>query len=173
MEDAVSRMGHQIDEVLGFVKVKKPIKKIVELNEVLDSVMKTIEIPNNIKISIMKNDLEIWCDKNQIQNVLVNLISNSIQAIDEKEGEIIVKSEKIEDYDKITVEDNGDGIPEKSLETIFEPLYTTKASGTGLGLVSCKNTILAHKGEIYAQNSPKGGAIFTILLPNARESKKD
>ena len=173
MEEAVSRMNHQIDEVLGFVKVKPPVKKIVKLSEITDNVIKTLDPPNNIKISIIDNDLEIWCEKNQLQNVFVNLISNAIQAIDGNDGEIILNAEEQGEFDKITVEDSGEGIPKKSLETIFEPLYTTKASGTGLGLVSCKNTILAHNGEIHAQNSSNGGAIFTILLPNPRELKKD
>ena len=70
---------------------------------------------------------------------------------------------------KISIKDNGPGIPEKSLDTIFEPLFTTKQDGTGLGLV-CRNTIEDHNGKIYAQNSDEG-AIFTILLPKIRKSK--
>ncbi|WP_428324850.1 ATP-binding protein [Nitrosopumilus sp.] len=62
-------------------------------------------------------------------------------------------------------------IPENLLQIIFESFYTTKQDGTGLGLVSCKNTIEAHNGKIYAQKSEEGGSIFTILLPKIRETK--
>ena len=146
---------------------------MVKFSEIISNVIRTLDPPKKIKISIKDNDIEIWCDRSQLQNVFMNLISNAIQAINDNDGEITINAEEQEGFNKITIEDNGEGIPEKSLETIFEPLYTTKASGTGLGLVSCKNTILAHNGEISAQNSSNGGAIFTILLPNTLKSKKD
>ena len=101
---------------------------------------------------------------------MINIISNSIQSIGKNQGKIIIDYKIEGEFDKMTIEDNGTGIPENLLETVFEPLYTTKQDGTGLGLVSCKNTIEAHNGKIYAQNSDEGGAIFTILLP--KKSKK-
>lgn len=171
IQDAVTRMNHQIDEVLGFVKAKEPERNFVKFSEISSNVLKTITTPKNIKITISDNNERIWCDKIQLQNVLINLISNSIQSIGNNEGEIIIDVIVEEGFDKITVKDNGHGIPENLLETIFEPLYTTKQDGTGLGLVSCKNTIEAHNGKIYAQNSDEGGAIFTILLPKIRETK--
>ena len=171
IQDAVTRMNHQIDEVLAFVKAKEPERNFVEFSEIINDVLKTISTPKNIKISILDNNEKIWCDKIQLQNVLINIISNSIQAIGNNEGKITINFKVEDEFDKITVKDNGHGIPENLLDTIFEPLYTTKQDGTGLGLVSCKNTIEAHNGKIYAQNSDEGGAIFTILLPKIRETK--
>jgi signal transduction histidine kinase len=155
MHDAASRMNHQIDEVLGFVKIKPSEKTNVKFQELLSKILETIELPNNIEIKRPKEDHIIWCD--------------SIQSIGKDHGKITINLEKEDEYDKITIEDTGSGIPESSLETIFEPLYTTKQNGTGLGLVSCKNIIEAHKGKIYAQNSSKEGAIFTILIPSLKE----
>jgi signal transduction histidine kinase len=169
MHDAASRMNHQIDEVLGFVKIKQPEKTNVKFQELLSKILETIELPNNIEIKRPKEDYIIWCDSIQLQNVLINLILNSVQSIGKDHGKITINLEKEDEYDKITIEDTGSGIPESSLETIFEPLYTTKQNGTGLGLVSCKNIIEAHKGKIYAQNSSKEGAIFTILIPSLKE----
>jgi signal transduction histidine kinase len=169
MYDAAARMNHQIDEVLGFVKVKDPEKTNLEFSELISKVIKNVEIPNNVEVIIPEKTHKIWGDEIQLQNVLINLILNSIQAIDGKQGNITINLEKEKGFDKITIEDSGNGIPEKSLDTIFEPLYTTKQNGTGLGLVSCKNIIISHKGEIYAQNSSNGGAIFTILLPGLKE----
>ncbi|WP_428326319.1 ATP-binding protein [Nitrosopumilus sp.] len=171
IQDAVTRMNHQIDEVLAFVKAKEPERNFVEFSEIINDVLKTISTPKNIKISILDNNEKIWCDKIQLQNVLINIISNSIQAIGNNEGKITINFKVEDKFDKITVKDNGHGIPENLLDTIFEPLYTTKQDGTGLGLVSCKNTIEAHNGRIYAQNSEEGGAIFTILLPKIKETK--
>ena len=138
---------------------------------ILNNALKTISIPKNIKISISDSDEKIWCDKIQLQNVLINIISNSIQAIVKNQGKIIIDYKIEEESNKITIKDNGTGIPENLLDTIFEPLYTTKQDGTGLGLVSCKNTVEAHNGKIYAQNTDEGGAIFTILLPKIKDTK--
>ena len=169
MDEAASRMNHQIDEVLGFVKVKSPEKTNIEFSKFTSNILRIINQPKNIEIIVTQKINKIWCDNIQLQNVLINLISNSIHAIGNDQGKIMIHLEKQDEYDKITVEDSGNGIPKKSLNIIFEPLYTTKQNGTGLGLVSCKNIIEAHKGEIYAQNSSKGGAIFTILLPSFKE----
>ena len=169
MYDATVRMNHQIDEVLGFVKIKSPEKTSLEFSELISKVIKTVNIPNNIEVIVPSETHKIWGDEVQLQNVLINLILNSIQAIEKNQGKITINLQTENEFDKITIEDTGSGIPQKSLDTIFEPLYTTKQNGTGLGLVSCKNIIEAHKGEIYAQNSSSGGAIFTILLPSLRK----
>ena len=169
MNEAASRMNHQIDEVLGFVKIKLPEKTKKDFSDIISKIINSSDQRKNIEITLPKKSHEIWCDEIQIQNVLINLISNSIHAIEKDQGKIIINLEKEDQFDKITIEDNGVGIPEKSLEMIFDPLYTTKQNGTGLGLVSCKNIIEAHKGKIYAQNSLNGGAIFTILLPSLKD----
>ena len=169
MYDATVRMNHQIDEVLGFVKIKSPEKTSLEFSELISKVIKTVNIPNNIEVIVPSETHKIWGDEVQLQNVLINLILNSIQAIEKNQGKITINLQTENEFDKITIEDTGSGIPQKSLDTIFEPLYTTKQNGTGLGLVSCKNIIEAHKGEIYAQNSSSGGATFTILLPSLRK----
>ena len=164
IQDAALRMNHQIDEVLSFVKVKPPVKESVKFSWLLSETLKIINHSKNVKIIISDTDKEIWIDKFQMQNILLNLVSNAIQAIGSNEGNIKVDSETEDMFDKIIVTDSGEGIPENSLETIFEPLYATKQTGTGIGLVSCKNIVKAHSGKIYAQNSSTGGAVFTILL---------
>ena len=169
MEDAILRMNHQVDEVLGFVKTREPKREIIKISKIISDTLESIEIPDNIKIKNEKYENLIWCDKLQIQNVLTNLINNAIHAIEKKKGEIeIIFNEEI-NRNIISIQDNGPGIPEKSIEQIFEPLYTTKQTGTGLGLVTCRNIIEAHKGKIYAQNLENGGAKFVIELPKMAE----
>jgi signal transduction histidine kinase len=91
-----------------------------------------------------------------------NLISNAVQAIGGKEGTVTVRlDDDLQDV-IIEVEDSGPGIPDDVLPKIFEPLFTTKQYGTGLGLVSCKNIVDAHKGKITVQNNPTK---FIIRIP--------
>ena len=105
--------------------------------------------------------LQFNCDKSKIKSVFSNLITNSIQSI-EKEGKITVSIENELNFLNISFEDSGPGITEDVLAKIFQPLFTTKVSGTGLGLGICKNIIEEHGGKISVHNSP---TTFTIKLP--------
>jgi signal transduction histidine kinase len=103
----------------------------------------------------------IKCDAEKIEVAIANLLTNSIQAMD-GEGTINIR---VNDYDKfyiIEIEDSGPGIPEEILSKIFDPLFTTKPKGTGLGLATVKNIVEQHGGSIYVKNKP---TIFTISLP--------
>ena len=86
---------------------------------------------------------------------------NAVQAMEDS-GEIKVRINENDEEVSLEIEDSGPGIPEDKIEQIFDPLFTTKASGTGLGLVSCKNIIEQHKGKIIVRNNP---TIFEIKLP--------
>ena len=161
VDEAMYRITHQIDNVLDFIKgkpmefVKHPIKKI------LDSVIVDLPKSDKISVEILSEDLEIECDFEAIKVVLINLVINAIQAIDD-EGKIKITSKLKDDKVIIQIEDSGPGISEEILEKIFEPLYTTKQEGTGLGLASCKSIIEQHHGKISVKNNPTQ---FTIELP--------
>ena len=109
----------------------------------------------------MNVDNEIKCDFELMKVVLINLFINAIQATDEN-GKIKITSESRDNSIMIQVEDNGPGIPEDKLGKIFEPLFTTKQEGTGLGLASCKSIIEQHGGKISVKNNPTR---FIIELP--------
>jgi two-component system sensor histidine kinase HydH len=93
--------------------------------------------------------------------VLINLLVNAIQAIG-VDGKITIRAFDHPDKKIIWVEDTGPGIPEEYLTKIFEPLFTTKQQGTGLGLSSCLNIINQHGGTITAKNNP---TTFIITIP--------
>jgi two-component system sensor histidine kinase HydH len=131
---------------------------------IIKSAVDKITIPETIEIVLPTNDFKIYCDENKIEVVLVNLITNAIHAIKEK-GKIMIRAFEEENSQVIEIEDNGEGIPRVILPRIFEPLFTTKNSGTGLGLSSCKNIIESHKGTITVQSSEGVKTIFTIRLP--------
>ncbi len=96
-----------------------------------------------------------------MEAVFSNLLANSVSALDGP-GEVDIEFSSNNDSYIITVKDSGPGIPEEQLVRIFEPLYTTKKTGTGLGLVICKSIIEQHGGTILASNKP---TTFTITLP--------
>lgn len=158
---AVSRISHQVDDVLDFVK-SKPINKMASsIDDILLSVLSTIKIPDNVKTSIQKSDIIISCDAKQLERVFGNLFTNSIQAIGNT-GKIDVEIIQKNNFVEISIKDTGPGIPEKDIPRIFEPLYTTKQEGTGLGLASCKRIVEDHNGSIEFRNNP---TTFTIKLP--------
>ena len=97
--------------------------------------------------------------------VFSNIISNAIQAIGERDGNIIIRTSEAKHNIVLEFEDSGLGILPKDLPRIFDPLFTTKQTGTGLGLVSCKTVIEQHGGKIEAKNAKNGGAIFIVTLP--------
>lgn len=99
------------------------------------------------------------CAKNR--GVLSNLINNSVQALDGN-GEIDVMVNSDSNFVTIVVKDSGPGILDKNLKKIFEPMFTTKTTGTGLGLVICKSIVEQHGGTISVRNKP---TTFTITLP--------
>ena len=108
-----------------------------------------------------KSDFLINCDQSKIKSVFSNLITNSIQSI-EGEGKITISIKEESNYLNIYFEDSGSGIAEDDITQIFEPLFTTKVTGTGLGLGICKNIIDEHGGMISVHNNP---TTFTIKLP--------
>ncbi len=168
IEDAMYRITHQIDNVLDFIK-GKPMEFVKhKINEILNSVITDLPKSNKISIEMISEDSEIECDFEAMKVALINLIINSMQAI-EDEGKIRINSKVRGDKVIIQIEDSGPGISKEELEKIFEPLYTTKQEGTGLGLASCKSIIEQHNGKISVKNNPTR---FIIELPKKIEQLK-
>jgi len=161
IDDSVDAMNNIIDDVLQFSKTPELQKETSSINELLESSLSRIEVPDRIKITLPEDDFLINCDQSKIKSVFSNLITNSIQSI-EKEGKITVSIKEESNYMNIAIEDSGSGIAEDDISKIFEPMFTTKVTGTGLGLGICKNIIDEHGGKISVHNNP---TTFTIKLP--------
>ncbi|QUC64357.1 HAMP domain-containing histidine kinase [Nitrosopumilus sp. K4] len=163
IEKSIERISHQVDDVLDYVR-NSPLKlEPVSLRKTLLNSIDKISIPHDIKIAISGDDKTIDCDLIKMDAVFINLIINSIQAMDNG-GDIQIKiSQK---YDDVIIDfvDSGPGIPDAVKDKIFEPLFTTKQKGTGLGLASCKNIVEQHGGRITVSNNP---TTFTIRLPKS------
>ncbi len=160
IKNAADRMLRQINDVLDFVRTRPLQLEKKSLSIILESSFKS-SVPKSIKITKPENDLSIIVDSKQLEIVFSNILINAVQAM-ENSGEIKVRITENENDVNIEIEDSGPGIPEDKIKQIFDPLFTTKSSGTGLGLVSCKNIIEQHKGNISVKNNP---TIFEIILP--------
>lgn len=161
IEHAITRIAHQIDSVLDFVQENPLILSKSKMSKIIDVSLGSIIIPTRIKLILPKNDIDLVCDWEKLSISLYNIILNSIQSIVDS-GTIEISVEENKDEIVIQVKDSGKGIPKEEFDTIFEPLFTTKQQGTGLGLVSVKSIIEAHGGTISVTSPP---TIFTITLP--------
>ena len=103
-------------------------------------------------------------DKIKLEQVVLNILRNAKEAVRE-DGYISLMAERQKDIIIIRCQDNGCGIPEDIMDTIFDPFVTHKENGTGLGLSSAKQIVEAHGGSIYAESSPETGTVFTVTLP--------
>ncbi|MGI0064294.1 MAG: sensor histidine kinase [Nitrosopumilaceae archaeon] len=165
MERAISRMSNQIDDVLEFVKIQSLRTTKNSLLDTMGLSLAKIKKSDKIKINIPDKDVEFVYDADKIEVVLDNLLTNALQAINES-GEITIRVNDLENDVVVEVEDSGSGVPDDIISKVFEPLFTTKIKGTGLGLASCKSIIEQHGGSITVKNKP---SIFTIKLPKMLE----
>ncbi|ACD21536.1 sensor histidine kinase [Paraburkholderia phytofirmans] len=109
-------------------------------------------------------------DRVQLQQVLINFIINALQSMASVDGrrELTVQSRMDPDGNVVVaVRDTGTGIQEANLPQLFEPFFTTRSSGMGMGLAISSSIVEAHRGEIWASNNPEGGATFSFSLPPA------
>lgn len=160
IKNATERMSRQITDVLDFVRTRPLQLEKNSLARILDSAIKS-SVPNTVKVSKPQNDVTILCDGKQLEIVFSNILYNAVQVM-ENSGNIKVKFVDDKNHVKIYIEDSGPGISEENLEHIFDPLFTTKPGGTGLGLVSCKSIVEQHEGKITVTNNP---TTFEITLP--------
>jgi two-component system sensor histidine kinase HydH len=117
----------------------------------------------------MESDLPpVTVDSVRLTQALLNIIINGIQAVS-SQGQVKVSVAKSGDNLLLRVQDTGPGIPANELGDIFDPYYTTKAEGNGLGLWIAQQIAVAHGGDLRAENAPSGGAVFTLTLPLKRK----
>lgn len=162
MDKGISRMSHQIKDVLDYVRITPVNVADYSLKDIINSAVSSIEIPDTISVEIPEKDITIQCDKRKLEVVFINLILNAIQAIGQNSGNIKFSVSDTQDDFVIEVQNTGEPIPREIIDKIFDPLFSTKHQGTGLGLSTCKNVIEQHGGKIQANNHPTR---FTIFFP--------
>jgi two-component system sensor histidine kinase HydH len=169
----VDRLNKLVVQVLDFAKLKKPNLTPFSLNDLIRKVVglfKSEIKDKQVKFSLglSPNISRIQADEDQVRQILMNLIINAAQAI-LKKGEIKIKTEKAllkgEPAIKLIIEDNGIGITEKDFNQIFDPFFSTKEQGSGLGLSIVYKLVEAHQGEIKVESKEGKGTKFIIFLP--------
>ncbi len=160
-----------IQGLLDFSREKKLEKVMANINKIINKALALMENEFHLKRINVIRDLdcdiiEFLLDDNQIEQVFINLLLNSVHAIDEK-GTIYIRSRMEAKKNRVVVEleDNGCGIPKDKLKRIFEPFYTTKSTGTGLGLSVSYGIVKNHKGSIKIFSEPGTGTIISMAFP--------
>jgi PAS domain S-box-containing protein len=173
------RAARIVQNLLTFARSNTLEKSVIDINALI---LKTLEmrsyehkVSNTEVITELQEGLPgISADENQIQQVILNVIINAEQSIaaKKKAGTIRIVTSAIEDKIKITIADDGPGIPREMLDRLFDPFFTTKdvGQGTGLGLSVCHGIITNHGGRIYAESIVGEGATFIIELPISKGS---
>ncbi len=166
MDKEIDRCSKIINDLLGFTRVSKPTRSGYDINTVVNETLSRVEIAENIKLSknLQPNLPMTMIDANQIGQVLINLIENACQAMTDG-GRLKISSRVSEGFVKVEVGDSGCGIPEKEIKKIFDPLFTTKPRGTGIGLAVCHGIIQKHNGVIDVKSQEGIGTAMLIKLP--------
>lgn len=161
MKESISLIDEQVNDVLNYIK--KPTANITDsyILEILEKAIHSIEIPKTVSLHLPTADVKISCDPIRMTLVFTNLLTNAIDAINDS-GIISVKIKQTKNKITIDFENSGPAIPQDIMEKIFDPLFTTKSSGTGLGLSTCKKIVRQHNGDISVKNNP---TTFTVELP--------
>ena len=161
LQTSVLDMNRIVEDVLDFARTTEIKKKKVSFLSVLKLALNHVKSSYGIAINLPDKDISVKCDARKMEGVMSNLINNAVQAID-GQGEIDIEMSSDSKNLTIQVKDSGPGISEKDLDKIFEPMFTTKSTGTGLGLVICKSIVEQHGGTISVSNKP---TTFTVTLP--------
>ena len=166
IDDQVHHSNKIIADLMAFGKTDAPAEAAIDLMEVLDSALSTIDIRDDVLVNRQPNPQlpDILADGDQLRRVFANLAGNAQDAMPEG-GELTITAGVADGYALVTFKDTGTGIPDENLDKIFDPLFTTKIHGTGLGLAACQQIVSRHNGTIEVTSEPGKGATFTVRLP--------
>ncbi len=160
--------GDIIEQLLELARDREPTRHAVDVATLVQSAIDGIVVPGGVRIEVaLDPGLEgLRIDSSQIRMVLTNLLTNAAQAITGGAGEGLVKVGGKLDGDvlQLRVEDNGPGLSADALAHAFEPLFTTRSKGIGLGLALCRRIVERHGGAISGSNREAGGAVFELRL---------
>jgi len=166
LEEEVDVCDQTVAQVLDFARPGTLQREEVDINAVVEGALGEIDLPSNVHL---RRQLEyglaaVTADTAQMRQVVSNLVTNAIQAMPDGGGLTVITSQR-EDFVEVKVADTGVGIPQENLGKVFEPLFTTKAKGIGLGLAVVKAVVDRQGGSIDVQSRVGEGTVFTVRLP--------
>ncbi|WP_449622960.1 ATP-binding protein [Robertmurraya sp. Marseille-Q9965] len=166
----IERANTILYEFLNAAKPHINVAKQIDVNRLVKEIMILFEGEGHLKnISISTNlaleNPSLYLEEHQLKQVLVNLVKNAFEAVPATGGEIFLSTEVRNELVMIRIEDNGCGMSDETIQRIFTPFYTTKATGTGLGLSVCNEIIHQLGGEIEIKSQLGVGTTFLLYLP--------
>ncbi|MEE1181214.1 MAG: ATP-binding protein, partial [Treponema sp.] len=185
MEKYLDVVNEEIDNlnriVMDFLFAVRPVKSQLVLSNPDDTIGKTLEFfrpeleENNISLDLsLCNEIRILIDEKLLREVIVNLVQNAkaavLSRVDESGARLAVQSFLRKDNYILTVADNGCGMDAETCNHVFEPYYTTKSNGTGLGLTTVYKIIKEFRGDISVTSELNRGTVFTVSLPVPQKS---
>ena len=178
LQDAIGTVARRSDSLMQFVdsyrqvtRLAPPEKKRIRLADLFDTVVRLAraECPRDdveFLINVVPSELDVYADRDLLEPVLINLLRNAWQATASVDAAEIAINGRLNRRHNIVVEvaDNGDGVPADVANKIFVPFYTTKDSGSGVGLALARQVMIAHGGFIRVRNNDTGGATFSLTF---------
>jgi PAS domain S-box-containing protein len=165
----IRRLDYIVTQFLGAIRPAPVQLKIASLNDIAEKTLELLrpEIENRgvtVKTKLAHNLTATPVDATQLQQVLVNLVKNAMQAMTTG-GTLTLQTGETGDEVWVSVTDTGGGIPQEQINRIFEPFYTTKKKGSGLGLMIVQRIVRAHNGRIELESHVGRGTTFRVWLP--------
>lgn len=162
-----------VTDLLDLSRNRPAKRELIEVSISLEEVLDKYNPPKNIEV-ITKFELDLpklYIDPHHIEQILENLVTNAYQAMPQG-GVLTIESTLEENLFKISISDTGIGVSKKNMKNLFEPLFTTKARGIGLGLTVSKNLAIINGGDIKVESKEEEGTTFTVIFPTKKEEVK-
>jgi signal transduction histidine kinase len=172
----IGRLNRLLTSLLDFARPRSPELQAVDAATLIDAIVNLAGHTAQQKGITLRKDVPqpppaIECDPEQIKQVLLNLTINAVQSMDAP-GEVVISARRNGSAVEIGVKDEGCGVSEEDLEKIFNPFFTTKDSGTGLGLSVAHQIVAQHGGAMRAERNAGRGMTFSVTLPlHARKTR--
>ncbi len=174
----IERLNELVQTFLDFARPPKLARKVVDVATVIQ---RTVQLTQtridrqgiSLSLDLPEGKVELSADPQQLQQVMLNLVINAVES-QPTGGQIEIRLRTLPATAptrevEIQVSDRGSGIPPEILDRIFDPFFSTKEAGTGIGLAICQRIIEDHNGTIVPQNRPQGGSTFTVRLPQLQQ----
>lgn len=177
LAQGIDTIKSRSEGLLKFTAIYRNLNKITSLNtesilvrELFENIYRLMDPTlshKNIELQVLlrQPNMCVIADKALLEQVLINLILNAVEAVKEVPEPKISLSASLTDHLEIMVSDNGTGIEDEVLDKIFVPFFTTKKKGSGIGLSLCKQIVSLHKGSLLVRSKVGQGSVFTIVLP--------
>jgi len=164
----IERLDKLVRDLLEYSKPRKPFTEKLNLHEAVDNVLFLLK--NNIQEKLIKTEINIdknitvEFDRNHLQQILINILLNATESMDKDEKRITIQAKEMQNSINLSIKDNGCGIDKNILNRIFNPFFTTKATGTGLGLYVSYQLLSQNNGDITIDTAEGEGTTFTIIF---------